>query len=115
MSAPKRTDDNHLALLFEALCAEAGLEIAEREYRFSDLRRWHFDYAWPERRLAVELEGGVWVGGRHVRGKGYINDCEKYNTAALMGWRVIRLPADLITVEWVERIKEGLRCAELQS
>lgn len=105
---PKRVDANPLALLFETLCAEAGLKIAEREYRFCDLRRWKFDYAWPERRLAVELEGGVWVGGRHVRGKGYINDCEKYGTAALMGWLVIRLPPDLITAEWVERIKEAL-------
>ena len=60
------------------------------EYSFHPTRKWMFDYAWPELKIALEIEGGIWKGGRHVRGKGYENDCEKYSEAAVLGWRIIR-------------------------
>ena len=60
------------------------------EYKFHTTRRWRFDYANPDIRLAVEIEGGVWTRGRHTRGKGYISDLEKYNAATLAGWKVLR-------------------------
>jgi very-short-patch-repair endonuclease len=62
----------------------------EREYRFHPIRKWRFDFADPEMKIAVECEGGVYSGGRHTRGKGFENDCEKYNAATVMGWRVLR-------------------------
>jgi hypothetical protein len=34
--------------------------------------------------------------GRHVRGRGYERDCEKYNAAALAGWIVLRVTTDMI-------------------
>lgn len=68
-------------------------------------RKWRFDLAWPERRLAVEVDGGIWTGGRHTSGKGYTNDCEKVNTATVEGWRVLRVvPAQIKSgqaVEWI--------------
>lgn len=67
-----------------------------REHRFHAERMWRFDFAWPVRKLAVEIEGGVWTGGRHTRGKGYVADLEKYNTAALHGWRVLRFTTDQV-------------------
>lgn len=68
------------------------------EYRFHPKRRWRFDYAIPEHKIAIEVEGGVWTNGRHTRGKGYINDMEKYNEAVIGGWRLIRVtPDQLIT------------------
>lgn len=66
-----------------------GIDPPEREYRFC-ARRWRFDFAWPEKKIAVEIEGGTWSRGRHVRGKGYEADLEKYNAAAEQGWRVFR-------------------------
>lgn len=78
-----------------------GLPEPEREYRFAkDLeppRLWRFDFAWPEVRLAVEVEGGVWANGRHTRPKGYAEDLKKYNTAVQLGWRVLRFESDWIT------------------
>ena len=74
----------------------AGLPVPCREYRFAPPRRWRFDYAWPDRRLALEVEGGTWAGGRHVRGKGYEGDCEKYNAAALLGWTVLRVTTAML-------------------
>jgi hypothetical protein len=41
-------------------------------------------------RVAVEVEGGAFSGGRHTRGMGFVADCEKYNVAALDGWLVLR-------------------------
>jgi hypothetical protein len=75
---------------FAAVLQAAGLPPPIREYRFAPPRRWRFDLAWPSLRLALEIEGGTWTGGRHVRGKGYERDCEKYNAAALAGWTVLR-------------------------
>lgn len=66
-----------------------------REYKFLKKRRFRFDYAFPLVRVAVELEGGTFSGGRHVRGKGYASDCEKYNLATLAGWKVLRFTSDM--------------------
>lgn len=67
-----------------------------REFRFALPRRWRFDFAWPDRMLAVEIEGGIWSQGRHTRGAGFAADCEKYNLATLMGWRVLRFTGQMI-------------------
>lgn len=67
-----------------------GLLPPEREYRFHDQRAWRADFAWPELRLLVEVEGLTAAGGRHQRIAGYTADLEKYNAAALAGWRVLR-------------------------
>lgn len=62
-----------------------------REHRFHLTRRWRFDFAWPDIKVAVEVEGGTWGGaGRHTRGSGFMADCQKYNAATLAGWRVLR-------------------------
>ena len=66
------------------------LPIPVKEHRFHSKRLWRFDFAWPEIMLAVEIEGGTAVMGRHVCPAGYRADCKKYNEALLLGWRVIR-------------------------
>ena len=67
-----------------------------REHRFHETRKWRFDFAYPSQKLAIEVEGGVWSGGRHTRGSGFTNDCEKYNAALMNGWRVYRCTPDMI-------------------
>lgn len=76
------------------------------EHRFHPPRLWRFDFAWPEAKLAVELEGR----GRHQTVVGVRNDCEKYNTALLDGWRVLRFPATdkRDAAEWVNTVKAAL-------
>ena len=77
------------------------------EHVFSPPRRWRFDIAWPEHMLALEIEGGVHLRGRHTRPIGYQNDCEKYNNATLLGWRVLRVTAKHVMNEealaWVQK------------
>jgi len=74
----------------------AGLPEPQTEYRFAPPRRWRFDFAWPAAMLAVEVEGGSWIYGRHVRGRGFEADCEKYNAAVLLGWRILRFTPAMI-------------------
>jgi very-short-patch-repair endonuclease len=66
----------------------SDVEEPEEEFRFDPVRRWRFDFAWPEKRVAVEIDGGQWLpnGGRHSRD----SDRAKLNRAAVMGWRVLR-------------------------
>lgn len=71
-----------------------------QNYRFHPSRKWAFDFAWPDQRVAVEIEGGTMVGGRHTRAGGYEADCEKYNAAVTMGWRVFRYTGRQITKKW---------------
>lgn len=74
----------------------AKLPEPQREYRFHKTRKWRFDFAWPEHRIAAECEGGTWSGGRHTRGQGFLDDCTKYNTAASLGWYVFRFTREHI-------------------
>lgn len=61
------------------------------------VKRWRMDLAWPDRKLAIEVHGGIWTGGRHVRGGGFAEDRRKINAAILAGWRVLEFPTDEIT------------------
>lgn len=84
---------SHLEALFaQQLQALRGLPPVE-EHRFAPPRKWAFDFAWPDLLLAVEIEGGTYSRGRHVRPQGFQNDCEKYNEATRLGWRVLRFTA----------------------
>lgn len=78
------------------LIARSIIDIPKptREYRFHPTRQFRFDFAWPVQKRAVEIEGGIWVMGGHTRGKHFISDCDKYNLAVLMGWKVLRFTGD---------------------
>jgi len=89
----------------------AGLppHVEEHQFGKADGRRWRIDYAWPDYRVGVELDGG----GRLVRWQtnprtgcsqpvavgshGSATDYEKLNYAAEHGWRILRFNPDLLT------------------
>ena len=115
MSAPEQL----LALHLRAQKLEA-----EPEYRFgaiaaggpgkglrerlkaSGLRDWRFDFAIPAHKLAVEVEGGGWTGGRHTRGTGFAEDMKKYDAAMRLGWTIYRCdPAMVKSGRAIETIK----------
>lgn len=83
--------------MFTALVESELHTQCVKEYRFHPVRQWRFDYALPMHKVALEVEGGVWTQGRHTRPQGFLGDIEKYNTATVMGWRVVRcVPDDLM-------------------
>lgn len=84
-----------------------ALRIAfEREYKFHSERKWRADFHLVGKMILVEVEGGIWSGGRHTRGKGYIGDMEKYNAATMLGYQVIRFST--------EQVKSGLAIQQIE-
>ena len=104
-----------------------------REFRFHPKRMWRFDFAWEAHRMAVEIEGGVMsypvtcdscrepvhrinkrtrrkervyaAMGAHTRAAGFQNDCDKYNAATALGWRVLRFTVKHLTESPTEMVK----------
>ena len=76
--------------LFARIVASDSQEDVLKEYRFHSTRLWRFDYAIPQLKIAIEIDGGVWIQGRHNSPKGYIADLEKFNEAAALGWVVLK-------------------------
>ena len=100
-------------LQIRSLSQKACLFAPTREYRFAaqqvgdgkglrkrlavaGLKDWRFDFAWPEYKFAVEIEGGAWINGRHNRGAGFEADLQKYHHAMRLGWDVYRCGAQLV-------------------
>jgi len=65
-----------------------GYPAPKLEFKFHPDRRWRFDFAWEEKKIAIEVQGGLFIGGAHSRGAYIVKSQEKYNNAALMGWRI---------------------------
>lgn len=102
-------DNSSIDLFCKVVKSELGVEVI-KEYQFHPSRKWRFDYAFVEHRVALEVEGGVHTGGRHIRPKGFINDMEKYNTAAVMGWRLLRCTPDtLLSLSTMNMLREILK------
>ena len=84
-----------------------------REYEFAKPRRWRFDFAWPDVRVAVEIEGLTRDGGRHQKRQGFLADAEKYEAALMLGWTVYRVPGPWVMEgdrwTWREKTLEVLR------
>lgn len=78
------------------------------EHRFASPRKWRFDFAHEEIMVAVEIEGGLWIRGRHNRPKSMIADMEKYNTATILGWRLLRYTPQQVP-EMMRDVKKLLR------
>lgn len=89
---------------FTATC---GLQTVP-EYRFHPTRKWRFDLAWPEKKLALEVQGGIWIQGGHSRGSGMVRDFAKENAAAALGWRILKCqPRELFTPAMAQVVKEA--------
>ena len=95
------------ALLLDQIKA-AGLEQPVTEHKFHPKRRWRFDICWLEQKIAVEVEGGTWINGRHNRGAGFESDAEKYAEAMCLGWTVLRVTGSQIctkkAIGWIKQI-----------
>lgn len=110
-----------IAQKFADQVAAAALPEPTRELLFaSELGwRWRFDFAWPEHRVALEIEGLVvmrvngelQVKGRHASITGFKDDCVKYAWAAVLGWRVLRFEQSQVrskfAVEMLARVLAG--------
>ena len=92
MSNTKRpSTGNRYHAVVCALCRAHGWPEPVAEVALIPGRRFRCDLVWESARTVVEVNGGVFIGGRHSRGMGQIKDWEKLNELALDGWKVIQV------------------------
>lgn len=104
LKTPKSAKDVFTFLLHQRL----GVECV-REYRFHPTRQWRFDYAIPDLRIAIEIDGGIWINGRHNRASGYLGDMDKFNAAATLGWVVLKFtPQEQYSQKTLELITQTI-------
>ncbi|RLI72244.1 MAG: hypothetical protein DRP02_02200 [Candidatus Gerdarchaeota archaeon] len=97
-------------LVFSAHLKHANIKYVA-EYQFYEKRKWRADFALLEHKILIEIEGGVYSGGRHTRGSGFEKDCEKYNMATALGWKVFRFTTKKVmsneAIEFIEGFLNG--------
>lgn len=83
----------------------------QKRIKEAGLKDWRFDFAWLDQRVAVEVQGGTFIGGKHGRGGGIEKDCDKHNEAMLLGWKVLLVTGAHIrqgkAIHWIERLLKG--------
>lgn len=80
-----------------------GLPDPVFEHRFHPVRKWRMDIAWPKEKIFIEVQGGIFIQGRHNQGAQMLKEWEKLNTAASMGWRVLFCqPIDVTSSEFID-------------
>jgi very-short-patch-repair endonuclease len=90
--------DSYLMILVRLAEANGWSGPVQLEYKFHPHRKWRADLCFVAEKLIIEVEGGIWTGGRHTSGAGFTKDIEKYNVATAMGYRILRAsPSDLRT------------------
>lgn len=128
--ANRKTKVNYLEKLFNFHSQGSGFNLFVQEYKFArdivghgagirdrlkraGLKDWRFDFADTENMIAVEIEGGIFVGGRHVNGAGFRADAIKYNEAQIAGWKLLRFTDREVksgqAVRTVERLYKAMK------
>ncbi len=102
---------------------ECGIPEPKIEHKFHPTRKWRFDFSWEAfqmsvpgctsnvyvPRVALEVQGGLFIQGRHNHGASLRKEHEKLNEAARLGWRVLYvMPENLCVKETVDLIKACL-------
>lgn len=88
--------------LFYNQIKESGLPEPNRQFKFHPKRRWRADFGWNceyngrKVRLIAEVEGGIFIGGRHTHPIGFTKDVEKYDEAEILGYKVIRVTSGMV-------------------
>ena len=65
-------------------------------YIFHPTRKWRLDLAWPDIKLGVEIQGGTWARGKHSRGRGQAEDCQKISEAVALGWSIMTVTTEQV-------------------
>ncbi len=109
--AASRTSYN--SVVVTAFFKEHNLPAPVYEHQFCLERKWRFDLAFlpfaPGNRVAIEVQGGLWTKGAHVRPARMIAEFEKWNTAASMNWRILFVtPDQLMTAATADLVRRCL-------
>jgi hypothetical protein len=98
--------------IVRALCQAEGYPTPVGEYVFAPPRRWRFDLAWPTQKIAIEVQGGLFVAGRHQRAAALPREYEKLNAANLRGWCVLLILPEQIQDGTLQQLLKELWSSE---
>ena len=102
---------SHLEVMLDDQLCLAGINPEDTEFFAIPGRRFRWDFAWPSKKLLVEVQGAIWVKGGHSTGTGISRDAEKLNLATLAGWRTLILTAEMIKdgrgLKWIQEALSG--------
>lgn len=82
------------------------------EYYFSPDRGFRIDFALPDYKIAIEIDGGIWMRGKsgHSSGSGIKRDQEKTTLLSSLGWSVLRFePNEAMSLRTLEIIKNTIK------
>jgi hypothetical protein len=105
--------------LFAFQAGVCNLPAHERNYRFHPTRKWEIDFAWPQFKIGLEIQGGIWgksaddkTGGAHGHPIGITRDMHKHNALLALGWSVyLFAPADVKNGKAVKHLESVLGLA----
>jgi DNA-binding CsgD family transcriptional regulator len=136
-----KKSDLEAAFDFHWRALAPDLPKPEPEHYFAKPRKWRVDRAWPEHKVAVEIEGGTWgrkvichncgsvvrakkAGGRVGReirsygghnAAGFKKDIEKYNRLSALGWILLRYSNEDIHGDPHSMVKQIRGALEMRS
>lgn len=97
--------ESQLELLLLHRLERAGLPVGAPQVLGIPGRKFAFDRAWDAERVAVDVQGAIYVKGGHSTGTGIERDTEKACLAALAGWRYLPITEKQIksgaAVAWI--------------
>ncbi len=97
---------SHLEVRLEQQIFSAGLPQPQTEWYAVDGRNWRLDFAWPDRKLGIEVQGYA----HRIKGR-FEADIEKRAILMLKGWKIMEVSGksikDGVAIEWVKRLLEG--------
>lgn len=99
---------------FAFQCKALRLPEPIEQYQFAPPRRFKADFAWPQYRLLVEVQGGIWRrgGGAHSHPLDLERDIERTQHMALLGWWFLPVTTDEVrsghAVEVTQRVLHRL-------
>mgnify|MGYP001593036717 FL=1 len=94
---------------FLTLCRQQKIPVPTPEYLAIPGRKFRLDYAWVPQKVGLEVQGGVWSGGKHGRGSGIVRDHEKANLLAVNGWRCLYVqPRQLLNLDTIRLVRSAL-------
>lgn len=106
--------ENQFASLWESYFPRIKLI---KEYQFYPSRRYRWDFAAIESKVAIDIQGGIWSKSRmgDNSGSGINKDCEKFCLAASTGWLVFPLTDKMIELQWLEAIAHTIKSRASQT
>ncbi len=111
MVSKKTKTDLEAEMAFNLKAAGLGGFVTECPFKgITGTRRYRFDLCYEAEKVAVEVQGGVFSGGRHVTGKGFSDERSKSAQAQILGWAYIEVtPAMIRSGEAVDLVRRALR------